>query len=269
MFAPIFRSYTSAYDLNCPPETLEYKVNKVVYPHSSAPYVEFLRGWQKTFKGDSFDFDYHLMWDINRDFGGETLAEVLYKDIRSLPQLGLNGYMSCQIQRAFYPSGFAFYLMGRALTDGELSFEDIRNEYYTAAFGEHAGFASATYKEVERTVLFSYMRDEISAEKAVPLLKEGAVSVKAALENMPTSSDEVTAESLALLQFMLQNVQNLIEVLLLKATGADEKALAEANARRKRFFNENEMRFQPYADGFYVNMIVDGIVDAKEVGIYG
>jgi hypothetical protein len=113
------------------------------------------------------------------------------------------------------------------------------------------------------------MRDEISAEKAVPLLKEGAVSVKAALENMPTSSDEVTAESLALLQFMLQNVQNLIEVLLLKATGADEKALAEANARRKRFFNENEMRFQPYADGFYVNMIVDGIVDAKEVGIYG
>jgi len=268
MFAPIFRTYTKAYDPTLPPENLEYKVNKVVYPHTSAPYVEFLRGWQKIFKGDSFDFDYHLMWDINRDFGGETLASVLYSDVRSLKQMGLNGFMSCQIQRAFYPSGFAFYLMGRALSDGTLSFEDIRDEYYSAAFSEHAEFAKKAYCEVERTVPFAYMRDEIGADVAMPLLKEGREVVKELISGLPEDDDPVVSESLALLGFMLKNVQNLIEVLVLKAEGADADVIAKANAARKQFFNSNELRFQPYADGFYVNMIVDGIVDATEVGIY-
>lgn len=34
------------------------------------------------------------------------------------------------------------------------------------------------------------------------------------------------------------------------------------------FFNERELRFQPYADGFYVNMITDGIVACEKTGIY-
>ena len=49
---------------------------------------------------------------------------------------------------------------------------------------------------------------------------------------------------------------------------ADKKKIEEANKERKDFFNKNEERFQSYADGFYVNMIVDGIVAQKQLGIY-
>ena len=47
-----------------------------------------------------------------------------------------------------------------------------------------------------------------------------------------------------------------------------EEEIAEADKRRKVFFNERELRFQPYADGFYVNMITDGIVACEKTGIY-
>ena len=81
MFAPIFRSYAKPYDCSEAGEPLRYVRNKVIYPHTTAPYVRFLRDWQAQFQGDSFDFDYHLMWDINRDLGGEIIAEVLYRDL--------------------------------------------------------------------------------------------------------------------------------------------------------------------------------------------
>ena len=57
-------------------------------------------------------------------------------------------------------------------------------------------------------------------------------------------------------------------VIMLQIEGADKKKIEEANKERKDFFNKNEERFQPYADGFYVNMIVDGIVAQKQLGIY-
>jgi hypothetical protein len=267
MFAPIFRSYCKAYDLNDCGEEIEYKINAVKYPHASSPYVKLLKDWQKKFKGDSFDFDYHLMWDINRDFGGETIAEVLYKDIRSLKKIGLNGFMSCQLQRAFYPSGFAFYLMGRVLFDGEISYEEIRKEYYDGAFGKYSDFASNVYAEVDRTVSFPYMREEISSKEAYPLLKESVTVIETALKDFPTDKGAV-GQSLELLKFMLENTYNLVKVLLLKIEGAGKEEIEKADKKRKEFFNNHELKFQTFADGFYVNMIVDGIVSAKEVGIY-
>lgn len=111
------------------------------------------------------------MWDINRDFGGETIAKVLYEDIRSLAAIGLNGFLSCQIQRAFYPNGFAFYLMGRVLSDENAAFKEIREDYYASAFGKYKDFARHFYEEVERTVSFKYMKEETDAASALPVSK--------------------------------------------------------------------------------------------------
>lgn len=269
MFAPIFRSYERPYDCSESGQNLEYVKNHVAYPHTTSAYVRFLRQWKTLFSGDSFDFDYHLMWDINRDFGGEILADVLYRDIRSLSELDLNGFMSCQIQRAFYPNGLAFYVMGRALEDGEASYEALRSEYYTAAFGKNAAFASRFYEEIEKDMLFSYMKEEASGTEALPGIVKAQTFIRETLAAFPEfAEDETRAESLALLRFVAENILRLARVLELKITGAADAEIAAANEERKDFFNRNELRFQPYADGFYVNMIVDGIVSAKEVGIY-
>lgn len=269
MFAPIFRSYAKPYDCSEAGEPLRYVRNKVVYPHTTAPYVRFLRDWQAQFQGDSFDFDYHLMWDINRDLGGEIIAEVLYRDIRALPVLGLNGFMSCQIQRAFYPNGLAFYVMGRALFDGQIGYEALREEYYRGAFGKHAPFAMRFYETLERTVPFSYFKEETDGKTALPLLREAQAFLRKTLSEFPADAeDDTRRESLEILRFTAENALRTAEVLILKEEGAPAGQVQEAAAARRRFFNENELRFQPYADGFYVNMITDGFIDAKEVGIY-
>ena len=266
MFAPIFRSYTEGFDLSGDWRTrplLEYRRNEMVYPPDSAEYLAFLAGWKKVFDGDSLDFDYHLMWDINRDFGGERLAEVLYGDIRALPELGLNGFLSCQLQRAFYPNGFAFFLLGRALSDGNASFAQIREDYYASAFGVHKEFAQRFYERVERTVSFSYMKEELDAAGALPGFLEAKAFLAETLKNFPATDAErypVQAESMEILRFAAENILRLVDVLILKIRGRPEEEIAAADAARKEFFNRREMRFQPYADGFYVNLITDGIV---------
>lgn len=274
MFAPIFRSYRKAFSVSPPQKErkeLEYKRNKMVYPSTAEDYLVFLEEWKKMFKGDAFDFDYHLMWDINRDFGGETLAEVLYKDIHSLPQIGLNGLLSCQIQRAFYPNGFAFYLMGRALSDASASFEEIREDYYSSAFGEYGDFAKYFYKKIERTVSFAYMRDEADAATALPGFKEAKIFLTQTLKSFPepdVKGSPVVTESMEILRFVAENVLRLLNVLILKIEGGSEEEIEAADSSRKEFFNRREMRFNTYADGFYVNMITDGIIACEKTGIY-
>ena len=272
MFAPIFRSYTLPFDVTGNWKTrppMPYEKNKMTYPSDAAEYLAFLEGWKKAFRGDGFDFDYHLMWDINRDFGGETIAKVLFEDIRSLKKIGLNGFLSCQIQRAFYPNGLAFYVMGRALFDGQIGYEALREEYYRGAFGKHAPFAMRFYETLERTVPFSYFKEETDGKTALPLLREAQAFLRKTLSEFPADAeDDTRRESLEILRFTAENALRTAEVLILKEEGAPAGQVQEAAAARRRFFNENELRFQPYADGFYVNMITDGFIDAKEVGIY-
>ncbi len=269
MFAPIFRSYTKPFGANEAFRPLEYIKNKIDYPNTAGTYTYFLSEWKKIFHGDCFDFDYHLMWDINRDFGGETLAEVLYRDIRSLPKLGMNGFLSCQLQRAFYPNGFAFYLMGRALFDGEADYFSLREEYYEAAFGEAAEYAKEFYRMLEKVVPFSYMKEEEDGASALPKLLCAQKYLKEFLKKERSiSGDEVRDESLAILRFTAENVRRMTDVLVLKLQGASESAIRAVDEERKKFFNENELRFQPYADGFYVNMIVDGLIESEKTGLY-
>jgi hypothetical protein len=272
MFAPIFRSYTQEYNINSDWQTRElltYEKNKMVYGNNAEDYLAFLSAWKKVFDGDSFDFDYHLMWDINRDFGGERMAEVIFSDARALPKIGLNGFLSCQIQRAFYPNGLAFYTMGRALSDDEISYHDLRTEYYEAAFGKHADFAKHYYETIERTVSFAYMREEISGEEAIGGFIEAEKFLTETLACFPRDyEDEVRAESMAILEFAAENTLRLVRVLSMKLKNAEQAEIEKADKDRKDFYNQNEMRFQPYADGFYVNMITDGLVMAQKTSIY-
>ena len=211
------------------------------------------------------------MWDINRDFGGEALAEILYRDVRSLKDMGLNGFMSCQVQRAFYPSGLAFYVMGRALFDGAADFAGLREEYYSAAFGKNAEFAKKIYSEIEEKVPFAYFeggRTDSDLKKILPGLKEVKAFLERVASDLPEGENETCRESLAVLGFAANNVAKFLNVLILKTEGAPPEETARAEEERKRYFNSNEMRFQPYADGFYVNMITEGLIASRETGIY-
>lgn len=142
MFAPITRSYTTAFadaDRSEPVELVPYKRNQNVMPHSVAENLARLEIWQREqLSGDSFDFDYHLMWDHHYDPGYYECARVLHTDMANLDKIGLHGMISCQLQRTFFPTGLPFYAMARALWDKTSDFADVCADYFKAAFGEDA-----------------------------------------------------------------------------------------------------------------------------------
>ena len=109
--------------------------NRIELPRTIADNMAFLQGWQSWFAGDSFDFDYHLMWAQQRDPGQMKLARILHDDIQRLSGLGLDGYMSCQVQRNCFPSGLAMTVMGRTLWQRETLFDGLTADYFTEAYG--------------------------------------------------------------------------------------------------------------------------------------
>lgn len=138
MFAPITRSYRRPLvpqDLSYPEPP--YQRNKLVFSNNNDEQLAFLRAWQTVFSGDSFIFDYHLMQPgiYTNDPDPTFLARLLNTDIKNLRKLNLNGMVSCQLQRIFFPTGLAMYVMGRTLWDDALGFDELLDEYLEAAFG--------------------------------------------------------------------------------------------------------------------------------------
>lgn len=140
MFAPISRTYTSSLadaDYSNPVKLKPYERNHLIFPKSVAENIARLERWQKEqLDGDSFDFDYHLMWDHYLDPGYYECARILHKDVENLDKIGLCGLVSCQLQRAAFPTGLPMYAMAKGLWNKKSTFEEICEEYFTAAFGE-------------------------------------------------------------------------------------------------------------------------------------
>ena len=142
MFAPVRRSYRKAFADFDPKELDEvtpFVRNKLDIPKKVGANIAYLKRWQEQFKGDSFDFDYHLMWNHFTDPGYYYTAKLLHTDMKNLGRLGLNGMISCQLTRAFLPTGLPDYAMAKALWDENSDFDEVCREYYTAAFGDLGG----------------------------------------------------------------------------------------------------------------------------------
>lgn len=139
MFAPITRSYSQPFvPGKTLPATPPYVRNKLTFPRSAGENLAFLKPWQALAggeTGDGFDFDYHMMWDHYKDPGHEKLAEVLHADLQNLAAFGLNGLVSCQVQRLFFPAPLLMAILARTLWDRTAGLEAIASDTYRAAYG--------------------------------------------------------------------------------------------------------------------------------------
>ncbi|MGI6083170.1 MAG: DUF4838 domain-containing protein [Limnochordia bacterium] len=141
MFAPISRNYRqSLLEGTMGPATEEprpFELNRNAFPRSTAVNVHYLKAWQRIFSGDGFTFDYHLLWKPSIiEPTGLFIAEILYRDIVGTERLGLQGIVNCQVQRYFFPTGLAMEVSGRTMWDKDKPLEEIRREFFAAAFGE-------------------------------------------------------------------------------------------------------------------------------------
>ena len=146
MYAPITRCYRHALaDGRCDGrESAERPgLNRCRLPQTNRAYAKVMREWKKLKLPDTFVFDYHMMWAVWADGLGRDVGAVMAQDIKDLGKLGLNGFMSCQATRAFYPLPYAANAMGDLLWDKERPGGAHRRKIMGAAFGKHAA-------EVER-----------------------------------------------------------------------------------------------------------------------
>ncbi len=164
MFAPITRSYTDQYiqpGSMAKGTMLPYVRNKLKFPKKVEDNLAYLRSWQAVFQGDSVDFDYHMMWDHLRDPGYYRCAQVLLADVQNLDRMGLNGFISCQPQRAAFPTGLPMEMMARGLWDKHADFEEEAAAYFSCAFGEDGEAAAQYLQTLSRQTVPPYSRGEL------------------------------------------------------------------------------------------------------------
>ncbi|MBO3803782.1 MAG: DUF4838 domain-containing protein [Candidatus Brockarchaeota archaeon] len=203
MFAPISRCYLHKLsDAKCSSsKPLEPAPrNRMVPPRTNREFVQLLRGWQKTLRSDSFLFDYHFWSGFSLDFLGGDIGDVLWRDLRDLMELGLNGFLSCQTLRSFYPTGIPMAIMAETLWNNKTEIEGVKDRYLKAAFGEDAPFVS------------SYL---------------GKIYSLVGAKNGHGHVDPLSALSLKVVQELLEYVKESrarIEIIASKGTGAAKKS---------------------------------------------
>jgi hypothetical protein len=257
MFAPITRSYRrplipQEMSTVLPP----YVRNQLVFSDNNAEQLAFLRAWQERFQGDSFIFDYHLMQSgaYTLDPDALFLARLLHTDLQNLKDLGLKGYVSCQIQRMFFPTGLVMYVMGRTLWDDTLPFADLVDEYFLAACGP------------EWQLCKEYLTELSALQDVVPVREKGLEVDPQALARLEGGrqiiqdfqpvinrnlalSDPCQRRSWIYLQAHAELMLRYLPLLEAKAAGqkAETYRLWEAV---KRFAQEQEMSLQPVFDTY-------------------
>ena len=167
MFAPINRTYSRAFTDGIEggrEELAPFVRNRLVLPKSVSQNIAALSDWQKDINCDSFDFDYHLMWDHLKDPGYAHNARVLFEDMKNLDKLGLNGMVSCQLQRVGLPDALPIYGMAAALWDKTADFDKTADTYFAAAFGRDGDKARAYLEKLSDLFTPPYLRLEMPAE---------------------------------------------------------------------------------------------------------
>ena len=138
MFAPITRSYSAPLVQGSakPPRRLApYRRNRLRFPDDPAENLRLLKGWERCFRGEVVDFDYHLMFDPENDPSGMEIVPILHRDLHDLAALGMDGFITCQRTRVAFPTGLALHVIGRTLWDREQPYEEMVDQYFLDLFG--------------------------------------------------------------------------------------------------------------------------------------
>lgn len=148
LFAPIRRPYERPLLAQSEGEMPPFLRNVWRNPCDNFSVLKSLEAWQSQFPGECVLFDYHLMWDMYNDLGGEQVARMLGRDMADLPKSGMCGMISCQGIRIGMIGAVSMRLMANALWHGTIDDEAETARFYTDAYGN----GGESVREVLKTV---------------------------------------------------------------------------------------------------------------------
>ena len=255
LFCPVTRSYTES----VPKELSDIKLrpyvrNKNVYPPTIDENLIAFKGWERAFKGKSAVFEYHMWRHQYLDVGNMRLAEILYNDVSGYHHHGFTGINENCSERSFFPTGFLFYVYARAMFDLSVSFEELKRDYFTTAFGEDGMLVADYLERLGKAIGFEYLEGERSDAPEdnlfyAPSHVESIKSAKAIIAdgrklieknyNMPMRTQTY---SYRLLELHADYADMLSDVFIAKASGDDEEGdlrynrMKEEMGRREAYF---------------------------------
>ncbi len=266
MFAPITRPFSQNIsdeaENSLYVKTEAFVLNKSAFPGDLTRNLAFLRDWKKVFKGDSFIFDYPLMWEINKDISTLRLPEIIKKDVAGFEKLGLNGEISCQLQRAFFPHGYSQTVLGLELC-GEKTDSDFKKRFFGGVYGDLSEKSLVFFEQTAKNLPVDYFRYDIpevcfsvseSAKAESLLVAEFSAEIAEELKKAKKSEEKSNLEILAV---WLKYVGMLSEAIGQKARGED---CEEKNREVLDYLKSNELALQPYYDVFYASVTVASIL---------
>jgi tetratricopeptide (TPR) repeat protein len=83
--------------------------------------------------------------------------------MQNLHKVGLNGMVSCQNQRVFFPTGLGMTAMAAALWDEQADFETVAKDYFAAAFGADGETVRIYMQKLSDAFDPVYLRNEKTA----------------------------------------------------------------------------------------------------------
>ena len=82
------------------------------------------------------------MWHCWNDGWGRDLGKVMAQDMKHLDKLGLDGMVSCQTQRCFWPHPHAMHAMAEMLWNAGSSASALRQKVFADTYGQAAKLAT-------------------------------------------------------------------------------------------------------------------------------
>ena len=247
MFAPITRSYKKSVKQYDDTEIPHFNIGNNVFPKKQEENLAYAREWKERFKGDSFVYEYHYMWNLFRDLPDYYNAKILYEDINGLASLGFNGYISCQQTRVFAPTGFGMHIMATTLWGTDKSFKELAQNYFEILFGNHGDEILQLIEKISYKGYLSIGEDDTEKNQHDAVLLDSAVDD---IENFLSSEQHEDTALWRSLIYLLKVTSSYFQAIAYLKNG-NRKEAAESFSVLCDFICRNEAAYQPDFDVYW------------------
>jgi len=182
-------------------------------------------------------------------------ARLINSDVRGLADVHLNGMMSCQALRAFYPTGLPMAALAETLWDAQADLDRIVEEHLQACFGANHQFVREYLKEMDSLLGASDrnphdpLLQSGDAGRALELGRQASAAAAKIEALKPGNEREERYLSL------LMHFNHLLELRsrssVLKSQGHEDEA-AKSVAETSQFLRETERLTHRYLDTWLV-----------------
>ena len=172
LVAAISRDYSSSLDPKLDVSKVplkDYVRNKNVLPSTVGEYIAYSNIWKEKCNLPSFVYEYHFWWPQFRDLGVLNFARIIHEDVTGYRAHGFNGIVEDGSQRSFFPTALPFQVYAAALYDASLSYDEIKEDVFSHAYGDDWRTVEKFLKEIGEAIDYKYTFGQRPGEGGISL----------------------------------------------------------------------------------------------------